>query len=127
MGRARRGGAGGDSGVYFDSGSDIAVDAFGNSYVIGSFGGTATFGGGETNETILNSVDRVDILLAKYNADGLLLWATQAGGDSVDQGFSIALDASGHSYITGLFEGAATFGAGEANETLLGQSGLEEA
>ena len=103
-------------GVSGDSGFDIVVDAFGNSYVTGHFEGAATFGAGEANQTMLNSAGPVDLFVAKYGADGTLLWVKTAGGSEVDQGFAIAVDASGNSYITGLFEGVATFGAGEANE-----------
>ena len=40
-----------------------------------------------------------------------------------DFGAGIGLDASGNSYVTGQFEGSATFGAGEANETTLRSAG----
>ena len=39
------------------------------------------------------------------------LWATKAGGTSGDNGYCIAADASGNSYVTGGFEGTATFGS----------------
>ena len=109
-----------------DSGSDIVVVASGNSYVTGDFHGSITFEAGEANETLLNSAGSFDIFMAKYDADGMLLWAKQDGGSDVDQGFSIATDASGDSYITGIFEGVATFGAGEANETTLTSAGSRD-
>ena len=102
----------------FGLGYGIAVDAAGNSYVTGGFGGTATFGPGETNETTLTSAGG-DAFVAKYDASGDLLWAKRAGGIGSASGFGIAVNAAGNSYVTGGFSGAATFGPGETNETTL--------
>ena len=111
--------AGGTSG---DGGRGIAVDGSGNSYVTGDFGGSATFGPGETNETTLTSTGSFvfDMFVAKYDASGALVWAKRAGAPSLnDFGRGIAVDGSGNSYVTGLFEDSATFGPGEINETTL--------
>ncbi|TDI81908.1 MAG: hypothetical protein E2O79_07165, partial [Caldithrix sp.] len=113
-------------GLSHDSGADIVVDASGNSYITGHFDESALFGVGEVNETTLHSAGSIDIFVAKYDANGLLLWAKQAGGSELGQGFGIAVDGSGNSYITGIFEGVATFGAGEANETTLTSAGSRD-
>jgi hypothetical protein len=81
----------------------IAVDGSGNSYVTGSFQFTATFGPGEANQTQLTFVGNSDIFIAKYNSNGTLAWAKQAGGSGIDGGFGIAVDGSGNSYVTGFF------------------------
>ncbi|AOY57239.1 conserved uncharacterized protein [Desulfococcus multivorans] len=115
-------------GIDWDRGSGIAVDQWGNSYVTGHFMGTATFGAGEGNETELTSTGYQDIFIAKYNRNGRLIWAKQAGGidwDS-DSGNAVAVDKWGNSYVTGDFQGTATFGAGEANETVLTSTGYRE-
>jgi hypothetical protein len=52
-----------------------------------------------------------------------LEWATSAGGADGDAGSGIATDPRGNSYVTGVFSGTATFGAGEANETVLEAEG----
>ena len=53
-----------------------------------------------------------------------LLWATQAGGTSIDEGLGIATTERGDSYVTGFFnQGTATFGKGEPNETTLTSAG----
>ena len=66
------------------------------------FLGTATFGAGEANETVLSSAGSADMFVAKYAPDGTLLWATSAGGASVDEGIGIATDPRGNSYVTGV-------------------------
>jgi len=71
------------------------------------------------------------MFVAKYNAEGLLLWAKQAGGHAGanglgDLGLGIGLDASGNSYVTGYFEAAAIFGTGEAGETTLISAGASD-
>ena len=107
-------------GTGLDVGVGIAVDGSGNSYVTGSFRGSPTFGPGETNETTLTSAGDIDIFVAKYDASGALVWAKRAGAPSLnDFGRGIAVDGSGNSYVTGLFEDSATFGPGEINETTL--------
>jgi hypothetical protein len=105
------------------AGFGIATDRRGNSYVTGYFEGTVTFGAGELKETVLTStspeIHATDMVLAKYAPDGTLLWVTSAGGVASDTGHEVATDRHGNSYVTGKFDGMATFGAGEANETVL--------
>jgi hypothetical protein len=89
-----------------DTGRGIAVDGSGNSYVTGSFRGSTTFG-----STTLNS-SSLDIFTAKYDASGNVLWAQKGGGTGLfDEGYGIAVDGSGNSYITGAFADTATFGS----------------
>src|SRR5207245_2344196 len=90
------------------------------------FQGAATFGPGESNQTILsaascppNSGPCRDIFVAKYDTNGGLIWAKRAGGSGDDDGFGIGVDALGNSYVTGQFFGSATFGPGEVNQTIL--------
>jgi hypothetical protein len=115
---AKQAGGGGDNG-----GTGIAVDNSGNSYVTGYFDGSATFGAGEANQTTLTSASANDVFVAKYNSSGALQWAKRAGGVGFDEAYGIAVDGSGNSYVTGYFDGSATFGAGEANQTILTAAG----
>ncbi len=95
--------AGGTSG---DDGHNITVDDNGNSYVTGYYySGIATFG-----TTTLTSSGYEDIFVAKLDSNGNWLWAKQAGGTGHDYGLSITVDANGNSYVTGYFDGSATFG-----------------
>lgn len=92
-------------GTYFGgSGTDqaysCATDASGNIYISGftdsntgiSTGGShqTTFGGGFN-----------DAFLAKFDGSGTLLWATYYGGNSIDDGYACATDASGNVYLAG--------------------------
>ena len=95
----------------------------GISVVTGYFHGTATFGAGEANETTFTSVGEEDVFVAKYNSDGTLAWAKRAGGTLLDRAKGIASYSDGSTVITGAFSGSATFGAGEANETVLASPG----
>ena len=90
----------------YDDGLGIAVDNAGNSYVSGFFQGTSIFGA-----TSLTSSGFIDIFVCKLDANGNFLWAMQAGGNSWDEGDSIAVDSAGNSYVTGRFEDFASFGA----------------
>jgi Glucodextranase, domain B/Beta-propeller repeat len=87
-----------------DAGYAIAVDAAGNSYVTGSFEGSATFA-----TTNLISLGLSDVFVAKYDRSGSLLWVRQAGGTNADAGFGIAVDAQSNCYVTGYFSGNADF------------------
>jgi hypothetical protein len=104
----------------------IATDAPGNSYLTGSFFGTATFGAGEDNETVLTSARSFDLFVAKYDRNGLLVWARKDGGTSVERGIGIATDAHGNSYVTGQFSETAGFGFDEDNATVLTSTGGAE-
>jgi hypothetical protein len=88
-----------------DYGLAIAADSAGNCYVTGAFSGQATFG-----DNIFNNLGGSDIFVAKYDTDGNLLWAKQAGGVSLNSGRGIAVDAAGNCYVTGVFQGTGPFG-----------------
>ena len=86
--------------------------------------GDAVFGAGEPGETAF-SCDDWDVFLAKYAADGGLLWVKHTGGD-VGGGYvanyagDLAVAPDGAIVLTGLFHGGDTvFGEGEENETVL--------
>ena len=88
-----------------DEGHGITIDAAGNTYVIGYFEETATFG-----SFSLTSSGSSDIFVAKMDANGIWQWATKAGGSSSDYGSEIITDATGNTFVTGSFNGTATFG-----------------
>jgi hypothetical protein len=93
-------------------GLGISVDSAGNSYVTGDFGfdfsapGTASFG-----STTLTSNGKWDVFVAKLDSTGKWLWAVSAGAGDDDFGRGISVDGAGISYITGSFDGTASFGS----------------
>lgn len=96
--------AGGSS---IDDGSDIAVDANGNSYVTGTFQQTATFG----DTSFALGFGGINGFMTKLDDSGNFIWAVRAGGgDAFQQGNSIALDPAGDPYVAGTFAGTGIFG-----------------
>jgi hypothetical protein len=116
----RAGGAGSDQGV------SVTADGAGNSYLTGFFSGSATFAQGQANQTTLTTAGDRDIFVAKYDSIGTLMWAKRSGGSGTDRGFTITVDGSGNSYLSGLFNGSATFGQGQPNQTTLTSLGLDD-
>ncbi|MGA3326140.1 MAG: SBBP repeat-containing protein [Terriglobia bacterium] len=82
-----------------DGANGIAVDSFGNTYVVGSTNSTdfptvnpvqGDFGGG------------IDAFVAEVNAAGsALVYSTYLGGNSLDFGQGIGVGSSGNAYVTG--------------------------
>lgn len=108
----------GAGGTDYDAGMDVAVDSSGAATVIGDFNGTAVFGSAGEQVTVNGSND---IFIARYGADGALDWAQQAGGPKSEGARGVAVDRSGLATLTGYIEGAATFGTGSDQVTLIGE------
>jgi PKD repeat protein len=94
-------------GTSSDYGYGIAVDAQGNQYIIGDFYDTASFG-----PYTLTSAGGHDVFAAKLDPAGNFLWAVRAGGTGTydDWGNGIAVDGVGNTWLTGNFDGTASFG-----------------
>lgn len=90
--------AGGSDGYHYSWA--VATDSAGNIYITGIFEDTIWFGSlALTSATAGNG----DIFLVKYDANGNVIWARQAGGIYDDQGFSVATDSSGNVLVAGGF------------------------
>jgi hypothetical protein len=85
-----------------DFGDGIALDSSGNTYLAGtteSFDFPTTGGAFQTTSGGGSS----DAFVTKLNATGTgLLYSTYIGGSDSDDGYAIALDASGNTYLTGI-------------------------
>jgi hypothetical protein len=86
--------------------SSVASDMSGNAYTTGFYSGQLTLGSHILYNNYTNG-----IFLAKYDANGNVLWVVQPG-DSLSDSYttSITVDASGNSIITGEFNGTINFG-----------------
>lgn len=96
-------------------GNSIAVDASGNTFVAGAFAGTTVdFNPGGTARTLSSSSTSNDIYLAKYDASGFIVNATDLYGrgtvNDIDKANKVYLDAAGNVYLVGTFFGMITFG-----------------
>jgi len=109
-----------------DGGSnDVTATNDGGAVLVGQFtGGNLTFGSGEGTETTLTAPDAgYEIFLAKYEADGAFAWARRAGGIYNEYAYGVGQAPDGSLLVVGGFEGPATFGPGEMEETTLTPAG----
>ncbi len=90
-------------GIVGDGAASVAVDILGNIYLTGSFNSpTLTFGSITLTNTS-NLGNTSDLFIVKYNANGNVLWAKSASGTVNDLASSVAVDASGNTYVSGYF------------------------
>src|SRR5215207_9026089 len=115
----------GVGGTSSDGGYGITVDESSNVYLTGLYAGTVDFdpGSGMSN---LTSAGFGDVFVLKLDEDGNFVWAKRMGGTGGENGFDIAVDASGNVFTTGYFNGTADFdpGAGTSNLTSNGQGDI---
>ncbi len=95
-----------------DVADEVVVDASGNVIVEGQFYYTADFGPLTAEGLTLPTAGASDAFLAKIDGSGNWDWVKLVGGSSIDQGRSLALDASGNIYTTGVFTITADFDPG---------------
>jgi Tfp pilus assembly protein PilZ len=101
-----------------DVSEGIALDASGNCYVTGVFlSPTITFGATALSKVGL--VDRYDMYLVKYDANGNVVWAMNEGGSGSVISTGVAVDADGNCDVVGEFE-SLTLTLGETTLTNAG-------
>ena len=101
-------GGGGYQSTFFRG---IAVAKKGRSVVVGSFESKANF------KSDVTSKGKTDMVVAAIDAQGNFVWDASAGGTAYDYGRAVALDSAGNSYVTGSFQGQATFGSATVTAT----------
>lgn len=113
--------------LQFSASNDIFIgtqttDPSGNIYISGYYSGTRNFNPKGTVYN-LSATGINDCFVAKYDTDGLLLWAITIGGTGTEDASSVAVDAAGNVIITGKFNQTCDFdpGVGVYNLTSAGQ------
>ncbi len=102
-------------GIYYDDETiSVCTDASGNVFATGGFGSPSiSFGSIVLNNTVPSAIGP-NVFLAKYDANGNILWAHGAGGTTSgdDLGFSVCADINGNVIVTGSFNSSnITFGS----------------
>lgn len=106
-----------------DIGYSISIDTLKNSYITGSFSGTADFDPSLTETFNLTSAGGTDIFILKLDAEGAFSWAKQVGGTGNDIGYSLDRDRLGNIYTTGLFRSTVDFDPGASTTNLVSNGG----
>lgn len=90
----------------YDYGHGVAVDTRGDIVVAGAVVGEAAFG-----DVIVPNEPGAHLFVAKYRADGELLWAKVATGKAGGSAHGVVVDGRDNIYIGGLSAGLGAFGA----------------
>lgn len=90
---------------------DVAVDAQGNLYSVGSFADVPLTP--QPGASALENAGRSDVFVTRHAPTGELSWARRFGGAMPDAPRGLGVDARGHVYVTGYFLGDLTVCGGE--------------
>lgn len=103
----------------FENGNAIVADDSGNVYVTGQIEFTSVF-----DSYSLSVYGQHDIVVAKYNPAGNIVWIRKAGGTSGDIGLGIGIDKHHNVYVTGEFEKTAKFSSSVSLTSAGGNDGF---
>jgi hypothetical protein len=99
-----------------DNAEDVTGLPDGGAVAAGYFQGALSVNGAKQGVV---SAGARDALLIAYSAAGATEWVAHAGGAGGDEARGVDAYENGACVVAGRFEGSATFGLGEANETTL--------
>ena len=111
----------------FDEGSGVAAYGDGSCVFGGRFTDVASFGEGQSNQTILSSSGGQHGFVARYASDGALEWAVAIGGTGRSNVSGVAPGPGGAAVVTGSFDGTVVLGPGEPGARTLVSAGLDDA
>ena len=90
---------------------DVTADARGDSYGVGTFVGTMTFG-----DRVLTSAGGSDVFVAKLDRHGRVRWAMSAGSSTDDSVYRVTATPDGNIFVTCELGPSATFNDEEIGE-----------
>lgn len=100
-------------------GYNVATDVWGNVYLAGTTGSSSDVALGGFQNTIGGISDA---FLVKFDSAGNRIWATYYGGANVDEGYSVATDASGNVFLGGYTSSTSGIASGGFQNTYGGGS-----
>ena len=115
----RFGGPGTNSDVASECGMDLALDGNGDVYVVGYYSGAPDMDPGPGTAMLDMGVEN-NGYIAKYTPAGAHMWSYGFADGGEGQANAVAVDPSGHVYVTGYFYGTADFDPGPGTAILVG-------
>jgi len=110
------------SGYSNNIGSALALDASGDLYLAGNFGGTVNFNPNGGTAKNLTSAGNFDAFIEKIDSAGNFLWVKGVGGNDYDRSNGVVVDSDSSVYVIGAFKNTVDFdpNGGVMNRTALG-------
>ena len=112
------------NGTLASYGSGISVKD-GNVYYTGWFRGSVDFDPNIASTVLTSSSNNQDIVIARLNSSGHLMWVKQIGGTDSDEGHGIDVDISGNIYTIGYFSSTVDFNPGTGTINLIAEGGVD--
>lgn len=106
---------------FFSYSKDVAVDAQGNVYIVGTYAGTIDFDPGPAvfNKTSTGPKDHSDdIFILKLNAAGDFQWVNTFGGSDFDIAEAVHITHDGYILVSGYFHSTVDFDPGPGTVNL---------
>ncbi|MBA2611440.1 MAG: SBBP repeat-containing protein [Bacteroidetes bacterium] len=95
----------------------MTIDATGNIYTAGTFGGNPDMDPGAGSFSLASNGSN-DVFISKLTGAGNFVWAKSFGGTTADYVYSVDTDPSGNVYTAGYFQGTVDFDPGVATNSI---------